>query len=340
MMKTKMSPRWIVKKLLNDGYIIFYKLLLIVGLLIFSFGSYAQATESKPIFIVGQDTQSITDYCSYIQKQDKANDPRYPDGFMVYMAINDPDSRGLSKLVDHGAGRNYADELIRAYPTTHIIQIGLYMREMLKATAKGNMDQNITHLGQWIKNSKQDVYLRIGYEFDNPENGYDPTEYVQAYRHIADRLRAMDLPNLHLVWHTIAWRDKDGPAYEPLKWYPGDQYVDWVGISFFDLKEDRERIAAGLLARKLNKPLMIAESSPFKQYSTSEKLRWIRGLFKYINDYDVRFLSYINVDWDALPMFKDMKWGDARLQQSNVLMKEWRKGLEQFRAKSRAYHRR
>ena len=334
-----MLPRWSMKKLLNDCCVIFFKLLFIIGLLVFSFDRYAQAAESKPIFIVGQDTQAITDYCSYLQKHYGADDARYPDGFMIYTAINDPDPRGLSTLVDHGAGINYADGLIRTYPNTHIIQIGLYMREMLKATAKGNMDENITHLGQWIKNSKQEVYLRIGYEFDNPENGYDPDEYIQAYHRIADKLRAMNLPNLHLVWHTIAWRDKDGPAYAPLKWYPGDRYVDWVGISFFDLKEDKERIAAALLARKLNKPLMIAESSPFKQYSTSEKLRWIRGIFKYINDYDVRFLSYINVNWDMLPMFKEMKWGDARLQRSSSLMEEWRKELEQFRAKSRACQR-
>ncbi len=284
--------------------------------------------DHNTIFVVGQDVQSINDFFSSLKKFPGIRDIHYPDGFMAYTAIND--LRGLSEPVDQGAGINFTDELIRKYPKCQVIQIGLYLRYMLKEIVGGGLDQNIIQLGQWIKNSKKDVYLRIGYEFDNPENDYDPQEYIQAYRYIVDKLRKMDIPNVYFVWHTIAWRDKDWLAYDPLKWYPGNQYVDWVGISFFDSQRVEERDAVAELARKINKPLMIAESSPFFQDTDKEKLQWIKKLFNYLKNNDVRFLSYINVNWDDLTMFKTMKWGDARLQRSPIIMTKWLKQIELF----------
>jgi len=290
---------------------------------------YAREAEHSPIFVIGQDVQSIKDYFSSLKKFSGTKGIHYPDGFMAYTAIND--LRGLFNPVDQGAGVNYADDLIRTYPQYHIIQIGLYMRYMLKEIVGGGLDQNIIKLGQWIRDSKRDVYLRIGYEFDNPENDYDPQEYILAYRYIVNKLRAMRIPNVHFVWHTIAWRDKNWPDYQPLKWYPGDQYVDWVGVSFFDSKQDEERNEAAVFARRLNKPLMIAESSPFNQYTAEGKLQWVKKLFEYIRKNNVKYLSYINVDWDALPLFMSYKYGDARLQNEPALMKEWVKQVERYR---------
>lgn len=277
--------------------------------------------QHNKIFVIGQDVPSINDFSSALKDA--------PDGCMAYTAIND--LRGLSEPVDHGAGVNNIDELIRIHPEYQVIQIGLYMRFMLKEIVQGGLDQNIIQLGKWIKKSGRDVYLRIGYEFDNPDNDYDPQQYIPAYRYIVDHLRRMDIPNVHFVWHTIAWKDGDWPAYDPLRWYPGDAYVDWVGISFFDPQREEERAVAAELARKINKPLMIAESSPFKRYSEQEKLEWIRKLFEYIKKNDVSFLSYINVNWDALPLFAAEKWGDARLQNNPVLMEEWQKQIEEFK---------
>lgn len=292
---------------------------------------YAREAGHSPIFVVGQDVQSIKDYFSSLKRFSGTKGAHYPDGFMSYTAIND--LRGLFDPVDQGAGVNYTDDLISTYPQCQVIQIGLYMRYMLKEVVGGGLDGNIIKLGRWIKNSKKDVYLRIGYEFDNPENDYDSKEYVLAYRYIVNKLREMDIPNLYFVWHTIAWKDKDWSGYNPLKWYPGDQYVDWVGISFFDSKRDEERNEAAELARKIGKPLMIAESSPFNQYTDEGKLQWIKKLFEYSKKNNVKFLSYINVNWDEIPLFKANNYGDARLQNKPVLMKEWLKQVEEFRQK-------
>ena len=157
-------------------------------------------------------------------------------------------------------------------------------------------------------NSKKDVYLRIGYEFDNPDNEYNPEDYVKAYRHIVNFLKSMQVTNVHYVWHSIAWRADDWPEYHLDKWYPGDECVDWVALSFFDAQREKERNILTEFAHRKGKPLMIAESSPFNQYTVEQKLLWIKKLFEYIRYSGVRFLSYINVNWDNLDMFKNEKW--------------------------------
>ncbi len=285
---------------------------------------------SPSIFLIGQDVRSIDDFMAALKDFPSTKELHTPDGIMAYTAINDV--RGLSEPVDHGAGVNYTDELFRKYPKVQIVQIGLYMKYMLKEVVQGGLDENINQLGQWIKSCGKRVYLRVGYEFDNPDNDYDPEQYVKAYRYIVDRIKKLAVPNVYFVWHTIAWKAQDWPAYDPMKWFPGDSYVDWVGISFFDSQRDEERDAAAELARKINKPLMIAESSPFNQYSVEGKLQWIKKLFEYIRVNKASFLSYINVNWDELPLFKAEKWGDARLENNPVLLEEFLKQIEQFRS--------
>jgi hypothetical protein len=304
----------------------FISLLLAVSCISIGFAE-PELSSNKPLLVIGQDSKSISDFFTALEPFVAAGDISFPDGIMAYTAISD--LRGLSEPVDHGAGVNYVDELLKKYPTIQIVQLGLYMRYALDDIARGLLDNNIDELSQWIERSGKQVYLRIGYEFDNPENDYDPQQYILAYRRIVNRLRKNGLTNVYFVWHTIAWKDKDWPAYQPLQWYPGDEYVDWIGISFFDAARTTERNIATELARDKNKPLMIAESSPFNQYTVESKVAWLQSLFNYVNANNVRFISYINVNWDALPMFSTEKWGDARLQNDPILMDELLKHIKQ-----------
>ncbi len=278
------------------------------------------AQDIKPVWVIGQDTSSINDFMSTLSSSSSTDIP-FPNGMMVYTAIND--LRGLSQEVDHGAGINHADQTLQQYPQMQIVQIGLFMRYMLKEIPQGAFDTNIEQLGEWIKNSGKEVYLRIGYEFDNPENEYAPQEYIQAYRYIVDRLRKQGVKNVYYVWHSIAWKDKTWPAYDPLQWYPGDQYVDWIAISFFDKDRSIEREYMAGIAHQKNKPLMIAESSPFNQHTSEAKLKWMKVLFQYLQEHQVKFLSYINVNWNALPLFAAQQWGDARLENQPILLSTW-----------------
>lgn len=73
------------------------------------------------------------------------------------------------------------------------------------------------------------VFLRIGAEMDVWANPAEPEVYITAYRTIAQAARSI-APNIALVWsvnHVSGW-DTDVTEY-----YPGDEYVDWVGISAY-----------------------------------------------------------------------------------------------------------
>jgi hypothetical protein len=121
-------------------------------------------------------------------------------------------------------------------------------------------------------------------EFDNPYFGYsqDPALYRLAYRALVDRCEALYGKStcrhkIAFCWHSWAaprWIDK------LMDFYPGDSYVDWVGVSIFqqvypwavgagatggefaggNMAHVREVLD---LAHSLHKPIMIAESTPF-----------------------------------------------------------------------------
>ncbi len=72
------------------------------------------------------------------------------------------------------------------------------------------------------------VFLRIGAEMNIWGNSCTPDEFISAYRTIATYVRPIS--NIACVWdvsHTSSW-NVDMHSY-----YPGDEYVDWVGISTY-----------------------------------------------------------------------------------------------------------
>ncbi len=81
------------------------------------------------------------------------------------------------------------------------------------------------------------VFLRIGYEFDNPSFGYsdDPGTYVMAFQRLVKFLRnemsEHALARTFFVWHSWAAPRAKGLSLDDF--YPGNEYVDWIGISVF-----------------------------------------------------------------------------------------------------------
>ena len=126
------------------------------------------------------------------------------------------------------------------------------------------------------------VYLRIGYEFDGAWNhGYaDADLYKAAYRHIVDGLRREGASNIEYVLQAgAAGVDEiiDRRHEDIANWYPGDDYVDWLALSWFMNPDERSIVDTGefipmspgelsdevlRLARDRGKPVMIAEASP------------------------------------------------------------------------------
>ncbi|MFH1655634.1 MAG: glycosyl hydrolase [Candidatus Omnitrophota bacterium] len=266
--------------------------------------------EGKILLIIGQHKEAIDTYIKELK--------HVPAGIAVYTSVQR--AEGIYKAFDHGGGAQHLQYEVRKYRNS-VMQVGLYMVDVPKETVNGKYDDNLKKIGTWIKKTNRPVYLRIGYEFDGPHNHYDPELYVKAYRYIADKFRAMGVDNVAYVWHSYA-HHTERPITD---WYPGDEYVDWVAVSYFSpVRKYLERIVD--FGREHNKPLMIAEATPQGvgvTYGDYALERWYEPFFEFIDTYDVKAVSYINCDWEALPMWKGQGWKDSRVEANPIIKKRW-----------------
>ena len=262
----------------------------------------------KCLLLVGQDNKSIDEYV--------AATGVVPGGVMIYTGVHD-----FGNVADF-------DYLLKKYPKC-AFQVGLYMVDSLDKVVGGECDGNIRRLGEWIKRSHRPVYLRVGYEFDFPGNKYDPGKYVKAYQHVHDKLDDQGVTNVAYVWHSYA-----AGAPRIKDWYPGDQYVDWVAVSFFN-QPVAQLVPVAEYAKRHGKPLMIAESTP-RGLGTGKGQeswdKWFAGVFSFINQYHVKAFCYIDWDWESQPMFRGQGWGDCRIEINEAVKSRWLEttGSERF----------
>ncbi|MEW7292439.1 glycoside hydrolase family 26 protein [Aquimarina sp. 2304DJ70-9] len=225
------------------------------------------------------------------------------------------------------------------------LAIGLQFVNHEEKVADGTHDKYISKLGDFLLSlGKRPVFLRIAYEFDgDPWNHYDQESTIKAYKRMVDMLRAQGVTNTAYVWQSTGFMSPEDGQLEA--WYPGDDYVDWLGFSFFNRWEDQKMIE---FARKKGKPVFIAEASPTisdvdakttgntieTQLSNPQQAeeawqKWFIPFFKTIDENPdvVKAVHYINCHWDSHRMWFDnptFKKIDARLQLSDSISKRWK----------------
>lgn len=205
-------------------------------------------------------------------------------------------------------------------------------------------------------------------EFDNPSFGYssNPSSYKEAYRYIVDRFHQkstnknnkQSINNVYFVWHSWAApraqsSSNTSTSYIPLDdFYPGDEYVDLIGISIFQQVYSKQNINVNNMndgRRKLGeyvywggsmsnvkeildyasskqKPIMIAESTPFGGIQNDETTtweEWFVPVLDLIEEYDIAMWCYINSDWDKQPMWHNVGFGNTLLSSNSYVMKQW-----------------
>ncbi len=145
----------------------------------------------------------------------------------------------------------------------------------------GDYDANIKQLAAFAKLFSGPVYLRLGYEFDGMWNqGYeDAPGYIRAWKRIVDGVRDAGANNVEFVWQASASRVDDilDSRHEDItRWYPGDDYVDWMAFSMFAHPDGPALVEMSYapatprtlidevlaFARQRDKPVMIAEAAP------------------------------------------------------------------------------
>lgn len=100
--------------------------------------------------------------------------------------------------------------------------------------AEGKYDQNMRDICTVMGGLKSSVTLRWGHEMDDKSGqfiwaGWQPKDYISAFRRMIGICREA-APNIRVMWSPLG--DEGMEAY-----YPGDDYVDIVGISVFGLQQ-------------------------------------------------------------------------------------------------------
>ncbi|MDG2012901.1 MAG: glycoside hydrolase family 3 N-terminal domain-containing protein, partial [Pirellulaceae bacterium] len=189
--------------------------------------------------------------------------------------------------------------------------------------ADGSFDHLINEFVQFIADHPDHPFLiRIGYEFDGSWNDYDPENFKKAFRRIVDALRAARLTNYATVFASSS-SVKPGQFEE---YDPGADYYDWVGYSWWG--GDKDALPALAFARKVGKPVFVAEATPRGHFFNLEKPEaiwneWFVKFFDHIekNRDVIRAVSYINADWDAQDMWDG--WGQTRIETVPLIKQRW-----------------
>ncbi|KAJ8611475.1 hypothetical protein CTAYLR_005162 [Chrysophaeum taylorii] len=249
---------------------------------------------------IGQDYWSVSNYSAVFG---------LPDVVMSYTSLRN--LSGLFEPINYGSGREYAGATYGDLGKPHTIQLGLWLVGDLEAVIAGALDARIEELASFCRQTR--VYLRIGYECDNPENSYEPELFKTAYRRIAEKVDA------ETVFHAY------GFGFE--RFWPGDDVVDWCGVSLFRQPFDSFGPAQAVADFCKGKNLMIAESTPFGIGLTAPRASilntWFLPVLDFVEAYDVKLWCYINCDWDAQPMWQGQGWGDTRIETDPRLSAFW-----------------
>lgn len=127
-----------------------------------------------------------------------------------------------------------------------------------------------------------------------PEKWEGPELFKRAYRYIVDRVRARGAHNIQWLFHTNNFsfpmdRWNFAPAY-----YPGSDYVDWLGLSVYGQQFKEEPWAEfwplvdwpyqEIARLDPRKPIMIAEWATGEFPNSGDKAKWIRNAFANIRD--------------------------------------------------------
>lgn len=141
----------------------------------------------------------------------------------------------LPSLADadaYAVARNRA-VLVTLEPWTWTVSERTSPEALQLGIAEGAYDANVASICDVLGRFVSPVTLRWGHEMDDDNGqflwaGWDPATYVSAFRRVIDTCRA-SAPNINVMWSPLG---DDGME----QYYPGDTYVDLVGVSVFGLQ--------------------------------------------------------------------------------------------------------
>jgi hypothetical protein len=177
-----------------------------------------------------------------------------------------------------------------------------------KAIASGKFDTYIRQFATASKNWGQPYYLRFAHEMNGNwypwgigANGNSASDYIAMWRHVHDIFTSVGATNVRWVWCPNVGSNLAAV-------YPGDSYVDWIGLDGYDRGgTSLQSIFANSYNQAVTmggKPILIGETGTTEQGGTY-KANWItQSLLTTIPQVFPRIKAVLWFDW----AFSDGDW--------------------------------
>lgn len=178
----------------------------------------------------------------------------------------------------------------------------------IAAIVTGRYDSYIRAYAIAVRAYRHPVIMSFGHEM----NGYwyswgyahtSPAVFVAAWRHIVSLFRMLGAQNVTWLWTINTIHKQTGGVPSPSPWWPGNSYVNWVGIDGY--YTDSSSVFATVFGPTIvavraltHDPILIAETSATP---ASDQPAKIANLFAGVRLYGllgfVWFDSFNKVDW-------------------------------------------
>jgi hypothetical protein len=116
--------------------------------------------------------------------------------------------------------------------------------QTLKNITAGLEDDYIRRIAGECKANGYPIFIRLGSEMNINQGGSyggtwasNPTDFINAWKHIVDIFRSEGVTNVQWVWNPNC---VDIGPHHWTEYYPGDDYVDWVGIDLYQFYDASE----------------------------------------------------------------------------------------------------
>ncbi len=171
------------------------------------------------------------------------------------------------------------------------------------------VDFGVEMNGDWFSWSGYYNGAGVKKKYGDPDYFDGPEKYRDAYRHIIDIFNKNNVTHITWFFHVDINSEPDVEWNQPKYYYPGDNYIDWIGVSIYgalthkddwiSFKELLESRADTILSITHNKPFALLEFGVTDDYKNKSK--WLSDAFKTIlNRSPLNFsaVSYWNENWE------------------------------------------
>lgn len=178
-------------------------------------------------------------------------------------------------------------------PEARMVTMGTSGQSWASVANAGPGSATYNNIVRWANTIKARGTLTMFGFAHEPESKYQQylgsaSQYIAAYRHVADIIRGQGVGNIQFVWQMTAYSFRTSGSQAAINYYPGDNYVDEVGADPYnwgDCRGDNQWVQLSTVtdpvlafARNHGKTVVLAE---FASTGGSQRAAWLNAAHQY-----------------------------------------------------------